>query len=386
MVLLCLLLSASLLGTSFAQLYVAETNQDTNYLVELEEGFGLDAEPAEVPLPEKSLVPEDVEPVEAPLPEKSLVPEGLEADLDDLLAEETYVDEEEAGSDYSLNSPAAAAAGGSAYADGQDCKTIGGPGKGKACIFPFTWVKTGKTYHECTTDGGAEFWCSTKLNKRGQHLSGNWGECPPSCLNSQARSLLKGDGVRKQCSGKDASCMFPLTIGGYSYNGCIKDSSGDYKYGFCVGAGQNGSAIQTGCTKDCPRDLALTDSDLPIETILAALLKKPLVSTFVDRKWASKQKGGACLGLLKKKFKKRNAKLMPKEVRKAKSWAEAHRLACEKSSYCSGSTSPACQSRQIVYRQTRKKKRKDRYEAKADCKISCGFPDDPSSDYNNFVH
>ena len=29
--------------------------------------------------------------------------------------------------------------------------------------------------------------------------------------------------------------------------------SGDYKYGFCVGAGQNGSAIQTGCTKDCPR-------------------------------------------------------------------------------------------------------------------------------------
>ena len=58
-----------------------------------------------------------------------------------------------------------------------------GPQKNKPCIFPF---KIGKTsYLECTNEKDPEgrFWCSTKVDKRGQHVGAQkqWGYCDESC-------------------------------------------------------------------------------------------------------------------------------------------------------------------------------------------------------------
>jgi len=47
---------------------------------------------------------------------------------------------------------------------GGDCIAVSGPGKGKACVFPFK--ARGKEYTQCTKDGGFDnFWCSTKVSK-----------------------------------------------------------------------------------------------------------------------------------------------------------------------------------------------------------------------------
>ena len=58
------------------------------------------------------------------------------------------------------------------------CKTIAGPSKGKDCVFPF--VFNGKKYNECAFDSDG-FWCSTKVDSTGTHITGNWGICGSDC-------------------------------------------------------------------------------------------------------------------------------------------------------------------------------------------------------------
>jgi len=51
---------------------------------------------------------------------------------------------------------------------------------GSACVFPFTYG--GKVYTWCTLDGGFSIpWCSTKTDESGNHIQGNFGDCPGSC-------------------------------------------------------------------------------------------------------------------------------------------------------------------------------------------------------------
>jgi len=304
------------------------------------------------------------------------VSEGAEA----VGAEGTGAEGEEVGNDYS-----AAAAGGSNRKKSKNCIATGGPGKGKPCIFPFHWVKTGKTYTECTTDGGAEFWCSTKIDELGDHLSGNWGECPAHCLKDADKTLLETTGVRKSCQGEEATCIFPLTLGGYSYRGCVDSPS--HNHGKCVGRNsETGKAMETGCTKNCPRDLLLTNLDHTMAHILKALMQKPIITNKIKRVPLMTKKA-SCQNMLRKKFSQSDKKLHPKQLQAAKSWDEAFKMACETSSYCLNSKSPACKSSKITLRKTQVKDKSDAdIEYKADCKISCGFPDDPTSDYNNLVH
>ena len=67
--------------------------------------------------------------------------------------------------------------------DTKVCKTIGGGSPNTKCVFPFK-IK-GKIYNACTdyssTDGA--FWCSTKVDSNGNHISGQklWGVCGPNC-------------------------------------------------------------------------------------------------------------------------------------------------------------------------------------------------------------
>ena len=64
------------------------------------------------------------------------------------------------------------------------CTVSKGPGKGKPCIFPFTWAYTGITYDGCAYDPTMNVspWCST-LTVNGTHQSGagEWGYCSDSC-------------------------------------------------------------------------------------------------------------------------------------------------------------------------------------------------------------
>ena len=61
-----------------------------------------------------------------------------------------------------------------------DCKTTGGPYPNKRCVFPFNY--NGKVYRGCTdVDNQGTFWCSTKVDKDGNHVDGHWGNCESSC-------------------------------------------------------------------------------------------------------------------------------------------------------------------------------------------------------------
>merc|ERR1711872_925631 len=61
------------------------------------------------------------------------------------------------------------------------CMTESGATPNLPCVFPFRhW---GKTYWTCTTDGDKKPWCSTKVDRYGNHQLGNWGDCNlASCM------------------------------------------------------------------------------------------------------------------------------------------------------------------------------------------------------------
>ena len=60
------------------------------------------------------------------------------------------------------------------------CSTESGPTPGLPCIFPFKL--DGVAYHTCKLDEkDGSRWCSTKIDKNGQHLPGNWGNCGSDC-------------------------------------------------------------------------------------------------------------------------------------------------------------------------------------------------------------
>merc|ERR1712106_746643 len=61
------------------------------------------------------------------------------------------------------------------------CMTESGATPNLPCVFPFRhW---GKTYWTCTTVGDKKPWCSTKVDKYGNHELGNWGDCNlASCM------------------------------------------------------------------------------------------------------------------------------------------------------------------------------------------------------------
>jgi len=252
----------------------------------------------------------------------------------------------------------------------ENCKpAIGGPGIGKPCIFPFKWIRTGKTYTECTTDGGNEHWCSTKVDEDGEHLSGNWGECGPGCPG------VPDDGDRtvyKYCPAEgNKKCRFPFTIDGFSYRGCLESSS--HRHGFCLTKDPTAEdlLVKVGCTASCPKDYWLTDKDVPMEDIIIGLIKTSVVVTSINRE-------KNCTHHLNNKFEEMDKSKLPKEVNSTRSWKEAFKQACKNSLNCVGhENSMECQSRQVEKRKNALTKRKHdrRPLAKSDCKIQCGYPD-----------
>ena len=76
----------------------------------------------------------------------------------------------------------------------ETCKTIGGANINASCIFPFTYKSHNNVdviYNGCAMDTmDGKFWCSTKVDRFGQHVSGKgeWGHCSDDCL----QELKKG--------------------------------------------------------------------------------------------------------------------------------------------------------------------------------------------------
>ena len=126
------------------------------------------------------------------------------------------------------------------------CKTTNESGSAKkdvACHFPFT---TGdKTYDACTTDLDPDkrFWCSTKVDRSGKHVNGNWGYCSQDCL-----LCLTTD--ESDSAVQNAPCLFPWNLNGKKYDSCTTvddpegrfwcatklDESGSYvdgQWGYC---------------------------------------------------------------------------------------------------------------------------------------------------------
>jgi len=62
------------------------------------------------------------------------------------------------------------------------CTTSGGPKPEQPCVFPFNYNEV--TYNSCTTEGNilGQAWCSTMVDDNGDTVSGNWGDCPDTCL------------------------------------------------------------------------------------------------------------------------------------------------------------------------------------------------------------
>ena len=97
------------------------------------------------------------------------------------------------------------------------CKTVSGPQVNKPCVLPFT--HDGRTHKKCPVDPDdpSKFWCSTKIDIRGNHVVGQheYGHCSTqSCpLESNSRPstptrpnkpapVLKPNSNFGQCSGE----------------------------------------------------------------------------------------------------------------------------------------------------------------------------------------
>jgi len=133
--------------------------------------------------------------------------------------------------------------------------TESGPKTGVACRFPFKYK--GTTYNECTMKAHHTFWCSTKTNSNGDHISGNYGHCNSNC--NRTGCLTDETGLQE-----GVPCTFPFKVKGTTYNGCTRegghipwcstktDSNGDHN----DGAWGN-------CNSDCKRAGCQTDDGDP---------------------------------------------------------------------------------------------------------------------------
>ena len=59
-----------------------------------------------------------------------------------------------------------------------------------ACHFP---LLVDKTFDACTNDSDPDgrLWCSTKVDRSGKHINGNWGYCSEDCFSSAPEKAEK---------------------------------------------------------------------------------------------------------------------------------------------------------------------------------------------------
>jgi len=247
-----------------------------------------------------------------------------------------------------------------------DCGNGGVDPEKDLCVFPWHWTRTNKTYTGCTADESSEYWCSTKVDADGNHLSGNWAECSKECVKELNGEYV--DPVGEGCfttSGEE--CSFPITIAGFTYHGGCLEGEG-FENGWCQVLNPENPKFfkKAECASDCPKDHLLTSEDLSIEEILQTLMETPTVVTTISRNDDS-----SCKDLMQRKFEARKVEDLPEPARAAESWSEAFELVCKGAAYCAESTFVGCGDLQLDKRITAKA---DKKAENADCRMDCGFP------------
>ena len=84
-----------------------------------------------------------------------------------------------------------------------DCVTVSGKTPNLPCIFPFKYENSIRETCTVTIENGVVVkpWCSTKVDKNGYHIEGNWGDCASNCPQSCH--------VKELSTEKLKPCIFP---------------------------------------------------------------------------------------------------------------------------------------------------------------------------------
>ena len=65
----------------------------------------------------------------------------------------------------------------------------------KDCVFPFRF--NGIKYNSCTMSKADltenKPWCSTKVDRNGKHVKGNWGSCETNCPSTRNEGQTTSD-------------------------------------------------------------------------------------------------------------------------------------------------------------------------------------------------
>jgi len=132
------------------------------------------------------------------------------------------------------------------------CVAVEGPGVGKPCIFPFTYL--GKEYHECTTYNAPDKrpWCSTEVDEIGMHQSNTYGVCGEGCPSFKTQ----GSFDCKTTDGQD--CLIPFDIDQFRLFGCVREDR-DSEYRCPIKNGTEEAKFATikdlkgVCSDECPK-------------------------------------------------------------------------------------------------------------------------------------
>jgi len=251
----------------------------------------------------------------------------------------------------------------------KDCVTTDGPEAGAACISPFKFVPTNKTYYGCTHDTSTEPWCSTKVNEFGFHLSGHWGVCSEDCPVEE----IDPEFDNRRCLTKHGhQCFFPFSVDGHNFRGCVGDSSNGHGYCFAEDKEDSSRIVRDDCTAACPKDILLTNDDRTAGEILHILMKKSQASTRISRR------GNTCQALMEMKFAEEDPANLPLPARNAKTWVEALKLVCAGANYCKGEqTDRICgTAHSFIRKNVLKDEDGTTHAPLSDCHFKCGNPND----------
>ena len=160
----------------------------------------------------------------------------------------------------------------------QSCRTIDGPGAGKPCVFPWTFM--GNVYNTCIL--GKKYWCATAVDENGRYVWGRYAYCSLGCPG------VKYEGYKEtKCATEDAGvqCSLPFSYAGYTYNGCIKTirTRGDKHWCVVKDEMAEHGFRRVNCSDSCPKARALSEEILSPEVIIEKLKTNPWVPSMIER-------------------------------------------------------------------------------------------------------
>ena len=132
--------------------------------------------------------------------------------------------------------------------------------KNVPCLFPFTF--DGKTYDACTdeTDPDGRFWCSTKVDRSGNHIINNWGYCSDECVATTIPTMcLTTDESASPV--KNAPCLSPWNLNGETYDSCTTVDDPEGRFWCATKLDESGSYVD-GQWGYCPETAECTSNEV----------------------------------------------------------------------------------------------------------------------------